>query len=171
MNSKSDSVITDVIKYLCGVIQGDTFSVLFFILPLNPLSSLLKDGPGYKLECDQDPSTNVNHLFFVDDLKLFAMTINNLKLLLDIVTEFSKDISMSFGLNKCAYVYIERGKRKSMGEKIVINGVEISKLEEGNLYKYLGVDEDIGYDGPLNKEKISKEFLCRTRKIWESELY
>ena len=39
------------------------------------------------------------------------------------------------------------------------------------MYKCLGVDEDIGFDGPLNKEKVRKEFLRRTRKIWESELY
>ena len=171
LNSKSDSIITDVIKYMCGVIQGDTSSVLLLILSLNPLSFLLKDAPRYKLERDQDPFTNVNHLFFIDDLKLFATTINNLKLLHFIVSKFSKDTGMSFGLNKCAYVYIERGKSKSIGDQILINGAEISQLEEGDLYKYLGVDEDIAYDGPLSKEEISKEFLQRTRKIWESELY
>ena len=107
--------------------------------------------------------------FFVDDLKQFATTLNNLKLLLDIVITFSKDIGMTFGLNKCAYIYTER--RKSLGDKIVINEVEISELEEGDLYKYLGIDEDIGYDGPLNKDIIGKEFLRRTKKIWNSELY
>ena len=39
------------------------------------------------------------------------------------------------------------------------------------MYKYLGVDEDTGFDRSLNKEKIRKEFLWRTWKIWESELY
>ena len=78
---------------------------------------------------------------------------------------------MTFGLAKCAHINIERGKRKSLGKKIDINGIEISELEEGDMYKYLGVDEDNGFDGPLNKEKIKKEFLRRTRKIWESELY
>ena len=42
-------------------------------------------------------------------------------------------------------VCIERGKRISMGEKIVINEVEISELG-GGLHRYQGVDEDIGYD-------------------------
>ena len=67
------------------------------------------------------------------------------------VMKFSKDIGMTFGLAKCAYIYIERGKRKSLGKKIDINGIEISELEEGDMYKYLGVDEDIGFAGPLNK--------------------
>ena len=65
---------------------------------------------------------------------------------------------MTFGLPKCACIYIERGKRKSLGKKIDINRIEISELE-GDMYKYLGVDEDIGFDGPLNKEEIKKEFL------------
>ena len=69
--------------------------------------------------------------FFVDDLKLFATTLNNLKLLLDIVITFSKDIGVKFDLNKCAYIYTERGRRKSLGDKIVINEIEISELEEG----------------------------------------
>ena len=144
--------------------------MLLFILSLNPLSFLLKDAPGYKLK-HENQSININHLFFVDDLKLFATTLNNLKLLLDIVIIFSKDIGMKFGLNKCAYIYTERGRRKSLGDKIVINEVEISEFEEGDLYKYLGIDEDIGYDGSLNKVRIGKEFLRRTKKIWNSELY
>ena len=112
LNSRADKIVTDVIKYLCGVIQGDNLSVLLFILSINPLSFLLKDAPGYKLESDQGESVNVNHSLFVDDLKLYATSINNLKLLLDIVTKFSKDIGMTFGLAKCAYIYIERGKTK-----------------------------------------------------------
>ena len=55
------------------------------------------------------------------------MLIKNLKLLLDIVTKFSKDIGMTFGLAKCAYIYTERGKRKSLGKKIDINRIEISE--------------------------------------------
>ena len=94
-----------------------------------------------------------------------------MKLLLDVVTKFSEDIGMTFGLAKCAYIYIKRGKGKSLGKKIHINGIEISGLEEGDIYKYLGVDEDIGFDGSLNKDKIRKEFLRRKRKIWKSELY
>ena len=57
------------------------------------------------------------------------------------------------------------------GIKFVINEVEISELEEGDLYRYLGIDEDIGYDGSLNKVRIDKEFLHRKKKVWNSELY
>ena len=112
----------------------------------------------------------LNHLFFVDDLKLFAKNIYTAKQLLDMVTTFSKDINMQFGVEKCAYIYVERSKRKSLGETMNINGIEIKELEEGDTYRYLGQDESIGDAGPINKERVSKEFFKRVKKVWNSQL-
>ena len=53
---------------------------------------------------------NITHLFFVNNLKLFAPNMNSMKLLLDFVTAFSKDIGMIRGESKCAYLQIERGR-------------------------------------------------------------
>ena len=61
--------------------------------------------------------------------------------MLDIITEFSNDIGMTFGESKCAYQIIERGKLQSPTENIVMNGVTIRPLDEGECYKYLGQDE------------------------------
>ena len=52
------------------------------------------------------------HLLFVDDLKLYASNLNQNKLQLDLVTQFSKDIGMEFGEDKCGYMYIERRNSK-----------------------------------------------------------
>ena len=49
--------------------------------------------------------------------------------------------------------------------------MELDELENGDLYKYLGQDESVGYNNALNKEKVTKEFFRRIRKIWSSELY
>ena len=97
-------------------------------------------------------------------------SVEKAKIQLDIVTTFSNDIGMSFGLDKCAYLCIEHGKRKSLGESIVINDTEIRELDIGETYTYLGVDESIGMNGELNKDKVKREYLRRTRKIWKSEL-
>ena len=51
-----------------------------------------------------------------------------------------------------------------------INHLTIQPVADGDNYKYLGIDENITYNGPLNKEKVSKEYLNRVRKIWSSEL-
>ena len=62
-------------------------------------------------------------------------------------------------------------KRKSPGTKLTINNIEITELESGDTYKCLGQDEDIGFKGELNKQRVMEEYLKRVRKIWNSELY
>ena len=53
---------------------------------------------------------------------------------------------------------------------ISINGLTIKLIEEGDNYKYLGIDENISYNGPMNKERVTKEYINRIRKIWNSQL-
>ena len=43
-------------------------------------------------------------------------------------------------------------------------------MKEGDTYKYLGIDENISYVGPINKHRITKEYYHRIKKIWNSEL-
>ena len=57
---------------------------------------------GYSTEKGNSREINMTHLFFVNDLKLFAPKINSMKLLLDLITQFSKDIGMTYGESKCA---------------------------------------------------------------------
>ena len=77
---------------------------------------------------------------------------------------------MEFGADKCAYLNIEKGQRTPLNETISMNGLDLKELEDGDSYKYLGQDENIRYEGKLNKEKITKEYYRRIRKIWNSEL-
>ena len=77
---------------------------------------------------------------------------------------------MTVGEDKCGYIYIERGKKKSLGEAIVMNGVTIKELKEGEVYKYLGLDESVQYHGEINKERIVTEYFRRVRTIWSSQL-
>ena len=88
----------------------------------------------------------------------------------DIITTFSKDVNMNFGLDKSAYMYVERDKRKYLNEEIEVNGIRIKELKEDAPYKYLGVDGTIGYEGELTEGQVTKEYLNRIRKIWKSEL-
>ena len=97
-------------------------SIILFILQVNPASFLLEDVEGYQLG-NKEIKQKLNHLFFVGDLKLYATDIDTGKLLLDIITTFTKDVGMSFGEKKCAYICTENGKRKSLGQTIEINGL------------------------------------------------
>ena len=162
-------MIGDII-YNKGMLQGNFVSVILLILSLNPLSFLLNKTDGYKIGLGTLVEKILTYLFFVDDLKLFAPNLDQSKLQLDIVTQFSKDIGMEFGEDKCSYIYIECGKKKTQGELIKVNEVTIKELEEGKRYRYFGQDKSIGYDGKLNKERVEKEYYRQVRRIWSSEL-
>ena len=115
-------------------------------------------------------TTNITHNFFIDDLKLFAGTLNNLKKLLDIVTTFLKDIDMQFGVDKCAYIQISGGKQVNSQAPLEMNDLGIQPVEEGDTYRNLGQDENIDHVGELNNERAKKELYHRCRKLWSSEL-
>ena len=61
-------------------------------------------------------------------------------------------------------------ERNSLGISIKINGLTIHELKDRDKYRYLGQDESVGYHGPLNKERVMKEYKRRVRKISKSEL-
>ena len=53
-----------------GLFQGESWSLLLFVLAVIPLTRLLqRENIGYKLGKDQ---RLINHLLFTDDLKLYV---------------------------------------------------------------------------------------------------
>jgi len=53
-----------------GIFQGDSLSPLLFIMTMLPLSILLRKERKFGYE--MSPVTKINHLFFMDDLKLYG---------------------------------------------------------------------------------------------------
>ena len=61
-----------------------------------------------------------------------------------------------FGQGKCAYIYVERGKRKSLGESLTLNNIVIKELNEGDRCTYLRIDESAGMDKSFQKKKYER---------------
>ena len=80
---------------LKGIFQGDSLSVILFVLSVNPLSFMIKRSRGYA--AGKDRKTNITHNFFVDDLKLYNSATNRIKKQLDLFARFSRDIGRNFG--------------------------------------------------------------------------
>ena len=171
IKSRNETIEMRIINYLTGVLQGDCLSLLLFILSVNSLSFLLKNLPGYKIGEPGKRDISISHLFFVDDLKTYASDKKGAKLQLDLISQFTRDISMQLGSGKCAYLNIERGNQKSLGKFLTLDETKLAELTEDECYKYLGQDENIRYNDVLNKERVIKEYMKRIRKIWSSELY
>ena len=121
-----------------GIFQGDALSPLLFVIALIPLTHILrKANPGYGFRTGE----TINHLLFMDDLKLYSKSESVLNSLIQTVRVFSKDIGMQFGIDKCAMLVMKKGKIvKSDGIQLPSDKV-IKSLEEGESYKYLGVLE------------------------------
>ena len=90
-----------------GIFQGDAPSPLLFIIALIPLTHILKTAnPGYELRTGE----TINHLLFLDDLKLYSKSERALDPNIQTVKIFIKDIRMQFGIGKCVMLVMKNGK-------------------------------------------------------------
>ena len=83
---------------------------------------------------------------------------------LDLVTQFSKDICMDFGINKFAYLKIVKGMLVSDGEPLVMNNLTIKPVTEDDTYKYLGIDENIVTMDQSKKKEFRRSILLEQGK-------
>ena len=99
-----------------GIFQGDSLSPLLFVLCMVPLTWLLRRA---KAESESgSKGFKLNHLLFMNDLKLFAKRKNQIDSLIQTVHILSEDLDMQFGKKKCGVLVMERGKEKCVIEKM-----------------------------------------------------
>ncbi|XP_044762004.1 uncharacterized protein LOC123319205 [Coccinella septempunctata] len=167
VNTERTKYNTEEIKIEKGIFQGDGLSPLLFCLALNPLSNMLNRSEyGYKIE----EQKKITHLFYMDDLKLYARGKKQLEGELELVRRFSTDIGMRFSLEKCATVEVKRGKLVE-GENIrLADGREMANMKAEDRYKYLGIQQTYEIKQQENKKAAETELIRRTRKIVNSQL-
>ena len=156
------------IKIQRGIFQGDALSPLLFIIAMMPLNHISrKCTAGHKLSRSQE---KINHLMYMDDIKLFAKNEKELETLIHAVRIYSQDIGMEFGLEKCAMLVMKRGKRHLTDGMELLNQDKIRTLTENETNKYLGILEADTSKPVEIKLRIQKEYLRRTRKLSETKL-
>ena len=111
-----------------GIFQGDSLSPLLFVLALSPLSMILRKViVGYEMT---KGGCRINHLLFMDDVKLFAKNEKEIDSLLQTVRIFNDDIGMKFGLEKCAAITMKRGKMVHSDGIALPDGTQLRALGE-----------------------------------------
>ena len=149
-----------------GIFQGDSLSPLLFLLCLIPLTVIL-----HKSESASQFSSNkekINHLLFMDDLKLYAKNEKDLDSLVQTVRIFSDDIGMEFGIDKCAILVLKRGKITKFDGISLPDGRVIKGLIEGAGYKYMVILQADQILCTEIKEKVKAEYLRRVHKVSET---
>ena len=142
-----------------GIFQGDFLSLLVFVLALIPLSLILrKANAAFDFS---ESKEKINHLLFMDDLKLYSRSEKGLNSSVQTVRVFTEDLGMKFGIEKCAMLIMEKGKIvKSVGIELP-DGKVIKSLQEGESYKYLGILAADKFLEEKVKLSVSKEYIRR----------
>ena len=164
LRHSTGTVETSEIYFRNGIFQGDSLSPLLFCIALIPLSNILdREKIGYRIW-----KRVVSNLLYIDDLKIYTRSKETMKRVKELVQKFSQDISMEFGLDKCAVIHVEKGK--------IVNSaiVEDIPLLTGDpsepSYKYLGVLQTESTHHQASIQKASDEYCYRVRKILRSHL-
>lgn len=170
LQTDTSNIETECISIRRGIFQGDSLSPLWFCLAMNPLSHRLNSTTyGFAIKSNNVEQTRLNHLLYMDDIKLLVSTRNQLEQMLKIVEEFSDDIGMQFGLDKCRILNMVRGQLQPGGYDLE-NGKSIVGMQEGELYKYLGIKQARRIDHQTMKTELTNVFVKRVRQVLKTNL-
>ena len=99
LTSCGESLAKVIIKR--GIFQGDSPLPLLFVIWMILLTHVLcKAKTRYTLGGEE----KFNHLLFMDDVKLYGKSENEIKGLVSTAEVFSQDIGMEFGIKKCSII-------------------------------------------------------------------
>jgi hypothetical protein len=170
LSINNNKLKSEPIQIKRGIYQGDSLSPLWFCLAINPLTNLLNStGYGFNIRVNNTTLSKLNHLLYMDDIKLYASKKNHILSLLTITENFSNDIGMSFGIDKCKMQSICRGYYEHL-EYITQEGEIIKNLNKGEFYKYLGINQSNHIQHSIIKENLEKQFYLRIKSILKSKL-
>jgi hypothetical protein len=177
-NPRGKALRSSHLRISSGVLQGDSFSPLLFCLAMAPISHAVNSiGGEYKTASGKLKGLQVSlsHLFYMDDLKLFACSPKNLQQQIEVVASISNDINMRLNAKKCAVAHFtpSRLRNAQVGVEtpaLTDGNASFPTLESGAFYKYLGIEQRLGLNETEAWDRV-EEKCCKTfRRIYESEL-
>jgi len=117
-----------------GVIQGDSLSPLLFVLSINTVSKRInqKVEMSRPSRTEREVERTLNHLFFMDDLKVVAFSTQEMEECHNIVKEEFASLNLEINDAKCGIF--------SKGLQIPENMSTITVVTREMPYKYLGIE-------------------------------
>ena len=143
-----------------GIFQGDSLSPLSFVLCIVPMTWLLKRAKaGYEWG---NKGFKLTRLLFMDDLKLFDKSKNQIHSMVQSVHIFSEDNGIEFGIMKQGILIMKRGKVTRIDGIRLPDGQDMEDIDEAG-YRYLGILKTDNIKEEKMKENCRKEFLRQLR--------
>ena len=143
----------------CGETLGDTRRQpvpLIFAVCMVPLTKILQEAKaGYTLG-----DVKINHLFFMDDLKVYGKDKTEIESLVSTVQSISQQIGIEFGIEKCGVVVLKWGELCKSEGIHVINEQTIKEVDDEG-YKYLGILELEKFKEREMKDRFRTEYLIK----------
>ena len=127
---------------------------------------MLEASAGYELK---ERNHKINHLLFMDYLKLYRKSRDQIDSLVRTVHLFSTDIRMEFGIKKCA-VQIHKGGKAVKCYGIILPDGQVLKQMDEDVYKYLGI---LTCNQVMDRERkaiFRKEYIRRLKLVLKSKL-
>ena len=122
---------------------------------------LRKVKAGYSFGNDKP---KVNHLLFMDDMKLFGRSSVEIDKLVSIIYLVSADMWMEFGIRKCSVLVLKKGRVVDSDGVQLPNGGRMQSVEEEG-YKYLGILEVNDLQHTVMKERFCAKYFRRLKKV------
>ena len=93
-----------------GIFQGDVLSLLLFVIAMMLFNRIHGKCTGsYKLT---NLLVKIDHLMYMDNIKLFAKNEKGLKTLIRAMRIYNENIGMWFAIEKCTILIMRGGKRQ-----------------------------------------------------------
>lgn len=139
-----------------GLFQGDPLSVVLFWTLLNPLSFMLRQQKDAGLDIK---SVKITHLQYMDDVKLFSNSFDDLCRLYKVFLDYSTQIGMTINYDKSYIFQIVNGQLRETSKSL--DRLQNLKKPE----KFLGYYQIPGIDNDINKQQKLASFLDKVRKL------
>ena len=162
-----EGAVRTELQFRRGLFQGDSLSPLLFCLSIAPISHALRESSGFSVPYLGSP---VTHLFFMDDLKVYARNSDILGDTLRVVDRVSRAVGMELGLRKCAVAHVKRGKYVGGENYLLPEERKIERVAQGGTYWYLGIEQLFRADHTSVRERLTKVYAQRLHRIWSSAL-
>ena len=135
------------VKLENGIIQGDAFSPLLFVLMIDPLIKIIKTRLGDRVEV----------LYYMDDLKASVTSVETAQTVHQIVKRYADAVGMVINDKKCAIqLNIKTPLPRSLRD--------MPRMDE-TTYKYLGFDMK---KGEIDKKEMMRKLEARIAENWKN---